>query len=127
MYLTVHFLPLRYRLGADKFDQMSSSLITIAFGLPDDQSEDTDRTDPQDKYQSKNTSPSVAEAQQPATAEIGKKETESIVEIPKAKGKLKLDATVADQMIKYPTDLDLLNDSRELSKVSASSMHYVKN
>src|SRR5690625_553223 len=28
-------------------------------------------------------------------------------------GRLQLDATVADQYIKYPTDLDLLNESRE--------------
>jgi transposase, IS5 family len=31
----------------------------------------------------------------------------------KNKGTLKVDATIADQMIKYPTDLSLLNDSRE--------------
>ena len=31
-------------------------------------------------------------------------------------GILQLDATVADQYIKYPTDLDLLNDSREWSE-----------
>lgn len=29
------------------------------------------------------------------------------------KGKLQIDATVADADIKFPTDLDLLNDSRE--------------
>lgn len=34
-------------------------------------------------------------------------------EIPKNKGKLQLDATVADAEIKYPTDLDMLNASRE--------------
>lgn len=33
-------------------------------------------------------------------------------ELPKNKGELKLDATVSDQYIKYPTDLDLLNQSR---------------
>lgn len=31
----------------------------------------------------------------------------------KNKGKLQIDATVADQYIKYPTDLDLLNESRQ--------------
>jgi hypothetical protein len=34
----------------------------------------------------------------------------------KNKGKLKLDATVADSHIKYPTDVDVLNDSREKSE-----------
>lgn len=37
-------------------------------------------------------------------------------------GKLKLDATVADQMIKYPTDLDLLSDSREQSERLADQL-----
>lgn len=32
---------------------------------------------------------------------------------PKNKGKLQIDATVADQYIKYPTDTDLLNISRK--------------
>lgn len=36
----------------------------------------------------------------------------SSVEEPKNKGRLQLDATVADAAIKFPTDLDLLNDSR---------------
>ncbi|TXK46954.1 hypothetical protein FVR03_10055 [Pontibacter qinzhouensis] len=34
----------------------------------------------------------------------------------KREGSLKLDATVADQLIKYPTDLDLLSRSREESE-----------
>lgn len=34
----------------------------------------------------------------------------------KNKGKLIVDATVAPSNIKYPTDLDLLNDSREISE-----------
>lgn len=34
----------------------------------------------------------------------------------KRKGKLKIDATVADQMISYPTDLNLLNESRKQSE-----------
>lgn len=116
------FTTLRYRLGADKFDQMSASLIATAFGLPNDQSENEESRDgSQDNDQSEGTSHSVEEVkedegQQPAQEELEKKETECIVETPKAKGKLKLDATVADQMIKYPTDLDLLNDSREESE-----------
>jgi IS5 family transposase len=115
------FTTLRYRLGADKFDQMSASLIATAFGLPNDQSENEESTDvSQDKDQSEGTSHSVEvrkdEGQRPSQEEIEEKKTEPIVETPKAKGKLKLDATVADQMIKYPTDLDLLNDSREQSE-----------
>lgn len=115
------FTTLRYRLGADKFDQMSASLIATAFELPNDQSENNESIESElkDISQPTDTTDSVEikeEAQQPAQ-QIEKEETEcTVVEAPKAKGKLKLDATVADQMIKYPTDLDLLNDSREQSE-----------
>ncbi len=34
--------------------------------------------------------------------------------IPKNKGKLQMDATVADQYIKYPTDTDLMNSGRKI-------------
>ena len=115
------FTTLRYRLGADKFDQMSASLIATAFELPNAQSENEESIDSsQDKNKSEDASCSVeevvSEGQQPAQAGVEKKETDCIVAIPKAKGKLKLDATIADQMIKYPTDLDLLNDSRQQSE-----------
>lgn len=113
------FTTLRYRLGADKFDQMSASIISTALGLPNDQSENEAIIDASrdDEEQPKDSSPLLVEGQQqPAHAEPERKETESIVKTPKAKGKLKLDATIADQMIKYPTDLDLLNDSRQESE-----------
>ncbi len=112
------FTTLRYRLGADKFDQMSASLISTALGLLNDQSENEASIDAsQDDDGPEDSSPSLVEEQQQGEqAEPDKKETESIVKSPKAKGKLKLDATIADQMIKYPTDLDLLNDSRQESE-----------
>jgi transposase, IS5 family len=113
------FTMLRYRLGADKFDQMSAHIISTALGLQNDESENKvsiDTSQDEDGQQPEDSSPSLVEEKHPAPAEPDKKETESIVETPKAKGKLKLDATIADQMIKYPTDLDLLNDSREESE-----------
>lgn len=111
------FTTLRYRLGADKFDQMSASLIATALGLSNDQSEKESIDGSQGNDQSEDALHSVVvEEHQPAQAEIDDKQTECRVETPKVKGKLKLDATVADQMIKYPTDLDLLNDSREESE-----------
>lgn len=39
------------------------------------------------------------------------------------KGKLIIDATVADSDIKYPTDLDLLNDSRKKSEELIDTLH----
>ena len=41
---------------------------------------------------------------------------ESKVDVPQNHGKLILDATVAEQAIRYPTDLGLLNEARELSE-----------
>jgi IS5 family transposase len=41
------------------------------------------------------------------------KKTDKLTGEVKNKGKLQIDATVADQYIKYPTDLDLLNESRQ--------------
>jgi len=42
---------------------------------------------------------------------------------PPHKGKLIVDATVAPSNIKYPTDLDLLNDSREISEQLIDKMY----
>jgi hypothetical protein len=43
-------------------------------------------------------------------------ETETETETPTPAGKLIIDATVADQAIRYPTDLSLLNEAREFSE-----------
>lgn len=45
---------------------------------------------------------------------------------PKNKGKLQLDATVADQYIKYPTDTDLMNSGRKLLEEMLDEL-YAKN
>jgi len=44
-------------------------------------------------------------------------------EKPANSGKLILDATVADQAIRYPTDLSLLNEARELSEQIIDQLH----
>jgi len=38
-------------------------------------------------------------------------------------GKLLMDATVADQMIRFPTDLSLLNEAREISETLIDELH----
>lgn len=55
------------------------------------------------KRSGKSPRPSKQEGDQPTTAKTNQ-------------GKLIVDATVAPSNIKYPTDLDLLNDSREISE-----------
>lgn len=90
------FVTIRKRIGVEEFDKMSQLIIGMAmkekksalkYKQKDKESNQEDRKD--------NTA---------------KQETTEPV---KNKGKIKLDATVADAYIKYPTDLDLLNDSRE--------------
>jgi hypothetical protein len=98
------FTTFRYRLGHDKFDQMSQRIIAKALNLSAVQANQEEQGPPggpglQDRD-------GITE-----TAAVQPDQNDGI-----RKGKLKVDATVADQMIKYPTDLDLLSDSREQSE-----------
>ena len=88
------FVAIRKRIGLDKFDQMSQCIINLANG---DKPKHSPTKRNNDKTEDNNTLSEQVEQEKPK----------------KNKGKLKLDATVADAYIKYPTDLDLLNDSRE--------------
>lgn len=119
------FTLLRYRLGADKFDQMSCSIISTALGLDSEQDENEVQTaaphkdtDLQDSTKDLGSSSQavLGDDQVKQQEKLKEKEAEATKAISKFKGKLKLDATVADQMIKYPTDLDLLNASRQESE-----------
>ncbi len=66
---------------------------------------------------SKSSPPAIEETNQNSKHVEDRKEAEEKQTIkPALKGKLKLDATVADIYISYPTDLDLLDKSRENSE-----------
>lgn len=94
------FTALRYRLGADKFDAMSRQIILASEGKHEAARKDLD-----DGNQTAN------QEQEKLT------EKQNINEKPKGNnGTLIVDATVADQMIAYPTDLGLLARSREESE-----------
>jgi len=77
------FVEWRKKLGNDTFNEFSDVLATICYG---------------DKM----------EGQQSRSPVSGEDDA-----VKKNKGKLKLDATVVDQNITYPTDLGLLNTARE--------------
>ncbi len=81
------FVSIRKRIGHDSFELMNQQIINRAL-------EATARKKP---------------------AVRKNNETEESNE-PQNKGKLQMDATVTDADIKYPTDVDLLNDSREVSE-----------
>lgn len=84
------FVHIRKRLGNEDFDKMNQIIIAQALNLKP-QKEDSD---------SKNED----------------KNNENTLDNPKNKGKLQMDATIADAHIKFPTDLSLLNDSRVKSE-----------
>ena len=84
------FVHLRRRLGSEAFDSMTQSIISIS----------------ERAKQSNKKPPKRGEG----------KDTRVKVKEVKNKGKLKIDATVADQMIEYPTDHNLLSRAREESE-----------
>lgn len=107
------FTHLRYRLGADKFDEMNVVIIQKALSIPvSDQAADREKSPGQSTSQ--NSLP-----KEDSLSEESSPQTSSPVppaDTAKHRGTLKIDATVADQMIVYPTDLNLLNESRVQSE-----------
>lgn len=83
------FVDIRKRLGGKEFDKFNCILIEKSENMKPHQS----------RVKTKSSSK--------------KNDSKTGGTEPKNKGTLKIDATVADQEIKYPTDLNLLNEGRE--------------
>lgn len=88
------FVEIRKRLGNDQFNEMSTAIINTAFGS---------------KKGVAKKSKAIVEEQSGAESKKAEVKEEN-------KGKMLLDATVAEQAIKYPNDLELLNDCRQQSE-----------
>jgi len=104
------FVEMRKRLGAAGFDQMSKQIMKRVRGGPKAKSSDSADAS-QDEDESKPEPPDLEASSGSESApelDSGKD--------PPNEGYLKLDATVADQMIVYPTDLGLLARSRRESE-----------
>jgi transposase, IS5 family len=84
------FVYIRKRLGNEDFDKMNQIIIAKALNLNIAENEK--------KYNEQND------------------DDENLPNHPTNKGKVQFDATIADARIKFPTDLSLLNDSREKSE-----------
>jgi len=98
------FVTIRKRLGQEALDEMNAKFISMV------KAAEKEQASPSKKKKRKNSKPSDPSAASPEqTAEESSEE-------PPHKGVLLLDATVAPADIKYPTDLDLLNTSREHSE-----------
>lgn len=100
------FTTLRYRMGTEKFDAMSCELIKRSEASNPKKKNKTKTKDEKPDDEEKST-----QQDQPTTQ--------------KNQGKLLLDATVADQMIVYPTDLGLINRSREESERLIDLLCYI--
>jgi len=89
------FVEIRKRLGIDKFNEMSSKLIDKAF--PESETNKSPKT-------RKRNNQNETENEKDLDRSIKKKKSQKT---------LIIDATVAEHAIKYPNDLDLLNDCRK--------------
>jgi len=95
------FVSIRKRLGIEEFKEMNDVIIKKAFEKQKNKPKKSDKQGDTNKN------------------EIAKSKSEKIQDTSTNqdhKGKLIFDATVAEQSIKYPNDLELLNDSREISE-----------
>jgi len=97
------FVEIRKRTGVDKFNEMSTALINTAFKGKKAETKRSNRI-------KNNMSESGGQG-----AEAIRGDTEG-EEVKENRGKMILDATVAEQAIKYPNDLDLLNDCRKVGE-----------
>jgi len=99
------FVEIRKRIGNEQFDEMHSSIIKLAFQSKRNKPGPRHRKD----HLKDNDSDNDGDSSSSTSNSVGNEE-------PQNKGKLLMDATVAEQQIKYPNDLELLNDSRMLSE-----------
>jgi hypothetical protein len=101
------FVDLRKRFGAEQINEINETIM----GLVRKEQEDTKGTDltvPNDKN-TEVESLDVKQSNEPTQQTM----QEIPISLPENKGSLIVDATACPQDISYPTDLNLLNDSRE--------------
>jgi transposase, IS5 family len=102
------FVDIRKRMGADKFDQFNDLVIARIENLKPKRKRilTPGEADKKDNDPPSSSGTNIEDEQQV-------KQDNNFIH---NKGTLKIDATVADQQILYPTDLGLLNKSREESE-----------
>ena len=103
------FVDIRKRLGTEAFEAFNDRIIETAEQLKPKRKRIMDR----DKDINSSSSGSEPKEHTGEKVEGLKQEDAGEAEPVKNKGTLKVDATIADQMIKHPTDLTLLNDCRK--------------
>lgn len=104
------FVEIRKRMGADVFAAFEQAIVDQAVRMQKKKVSDKAGRNDSD-------GPSGAPAGGDHASDTGQAEK------PTHHGKLLLDATVADQMIRFPTDLSLLNEAREISERLIDELH----
>ena len=102
------FVEIRKRMGQNVFEAFQGAIIGSLESEKAQRERDRKSLDPTPKSNEE-------QAEQSPTEETVL-EAEPEQESPAVSGKLIVDATVADQAIRYPTDLSLLNEAREFSE-----------
>lgn len=111
------FVEIRKRMGQAVFDVFQSAIIT---SLATEKARQVAQRKQLEQALEQASTPLSVEPRPektPVKAEPAcQPESEPATETPAQAGKLIIDATVADQAIRYPTDLSLLNEAREFSE-----------
>jgi len=109
------FVEIRKRMGADMFACFEQGIVDQAVSIQQDK---------QSAAKSDNdANPPAPPASDDTTSEvISEPESNEVTH----HGRLLMDATVADQMIRFPTDVSLLNQAREISETLIDELHQHK-
>ncbi len=99
------FVEIRRRMGEETFSQFERAIVARI---------ETSKKQATNRKKDDPDSPSGKEMAQPSKRSSSSQEDSQAEE--KREGKLIVDATVVGQAIRYPTDLGLLNESREISE-----------
>lgn len=102
------FVEIRKRMGADLFASFEQAIVDQATTLQKRKRSNKHRDD---------------DSGTPPPASIGSEHAGKVAEKASHQGRLLMDATVADQMIRFPTDIGLLNEAREISESLIDELH----
>ena len=107
----------RRRMGADMFERFHQGIVDAVAGQTKSSLINQPTTASEDDQQDKDGGSAGSEGE-PCSMDRA-----SSVEVNSHQGKLIIDATVAEQAIRYPTDLSLLNEARQISESLIDQLH----
>jgi len=107
------FVEIRKRMGSDMFESFEQAIVDQAVTIQKRKQQTSDKSDDGDDKLPPST-PTVAVDEKPAVSDD--------IAVTH-RGRLLMDATVADQMIGFPTDVGLLNKAREIAEKLIDGLH----